>query len=204
MNTKSLLALSSIALASISAQANMIQNGSFETPTLADGTWQIYYNNEVINWTPSTYGIEVRNNVAGVAQDGINFVELDATQNSWMTQAVSISTAGSYLLSFWYNARPNVSHVSDEISWAFGGQTGVVSPSDTSPLGTWHQFSQTFALSAGQQTLRFDAIGTSDSYGGSLDNVSLTPVPEPESFAMMIAGLGLMGAIARRRAKRKA
>lgn len=32
-------------------------------------------------------------------------------------------------------------------------------------------------------------------------NYSITPVPEPETFAMLLAGLGLMGAIARRRNK---
>jgi hypothetical protein len=39
--------------------------------------------------------------------------------------------------------------------------------------------------------------------GGSLDNVSVTAVPEPDSYALMLAGLGLMAAIARRRSKRK-
>lgn len=33
-------------------------------------------------------------------------------------------------------------------------------------------------------------------YSGS---ISVTPVPEPETFAMLLAGLGVMGAIARRR-----
>jgi hypothetical protein len=28
---------------------------------------------------------------------------------------------------------------------------------------------------------------------------SVTPVPEPESYAMLLAGLGLMGAVVRRR-----
>jgi hypothetical protein len=32
----------------------------------------------------------------------------------------------------------------------------------------------------------------------------VTAVPEPESYAMLLAGLGLMGAIARRRNKSKA
>jgi len=31
---------------------------------------------------------------------------------------------------------------------------------------------------------------------------SVTPIPEPESYAMLLAGLGLMGIVARRRAKR--
>ena len=43
-------------------------------------------------------------------------------------------------------------------------------------------------------------LGTTS--GGTYNgNISLSPVPEPESYAMMLAGLGLMGFIARRRAK---
>lgn len=37
-------------------------------------------------------------------------------------------------------------------------------------------------------------------YNGS---ISVTPVPEPESFAMLLAGLGMVGAVARRRNKVK-
>lgn len=38
--------------------------------------------------------------------------------------------------------------------------------------------------------------------GGTYNgNISLSPVPEPESYAMMLAGLGLMGFVARRRSK---
>ena len=40
-------------------------------------------------------------------------------------------------------------------------------------------------------------------WGPVIDNVVLTettpPVPEPETYAMFLAGLGLIGAIARRR-----
>jgi hypothetical protein len=79
---------------------------------------------------------------------------------------------------------------------------------------TWSEFTETFNFSGPTHlTLKFSGSGESDSYGGSLDNVSLTkitldpnipPVPEPESYAMLIAGLGLMATIARRRNQRKA
>ncbi|PXW99558.1 putative secreted protein with PEP-CTERM sorting signal [Sphaerotilus hippei] len=35
----------------------------------------------------------------------------------------------------------------------------------------------------------------------AIDNVSVTPVPEPETYAMMFAGLGVLGAVAKRRRK---
>jgi hypothetical protein len=47
-------------------------------------------------------------------------------------------------------------------------------------------------------TLKGTTFGAAGSYNGS---ISVTAVPEPETFAMLLAGLGLMGAIARRRNK---
>lgn len=40
-------------------------------------------------------------------------------------------------------------------------------------------------------------------YTGAISASAVTPVPEPESYAMLLAGLGVMGAIALRRNKRK-
>lgn len=40
-------------------------------------------------------------------------------------------------------------------------------------------------------------------YTGAISASAVTPVPEPESYAMLLAGLGVMGAIAIRRNKRK-
>ena len=50
--------------------------------------------------------------------------------------------------------------------------------------------------------LRFESIGpvSAPTYGSYLDNVSVTTaVPEPESYAMMLLGLGLLGFMARRK-----
>ncbi len=53
-------------------------------------------------------------------------------------------------------------------------------------------------LAAGSHTLEIKGFASAGgaSYGG---NIGVTAVPEPETYAMLLAGLGLMGAIARRR-----
>ena len=51
--------------------------------------------------------------------------------------------------------------------------------------------SDTYAL-----RLKGNTLGSSGSYAGTLN---VTAVPEPESYALFLAGLGLMGFIARRR-----
>ena len=45
-------------------------------------------------------------------------------------------------------------------------------------------------------TTKFDALSNATLYS---TGTSVTPVPEAETYAMMLAGLGLMGAVARRR-----
>ncbi len=53
----------------------------------------------------------------------------------------------------------------------------------------------------GTYTLRFASVANEGQLQLGLDNVSLqvTPVPEPDTYAMLLAGLGLMGFVARRR-----
>jgi hypothetical protein len=57
-------------------------------------------------------------------------------------------------------------------------------------------------LAAGSYTLMVN--GTSSGAGGYQTSINVTPVPEPGTYAMMLAGLGLMGFIARRRKQSKA
>ena len=56
---------------------------------------------------------------------------------------------------------------------------------------------------SGPATLTLTLSGTRDSvssfYNGSLTVTPVTPVPEPSTYVMLLAGLGAIGAIARRR-----
>ncbi len=62
-------------------------------------------------------------------------------------------------------------------------------------------FSLTFAQS-GSVSFALGVVDVGDTAGTSallVDNVRIAPVPEPETYAMMLAGLGLLGALARRK-----
>jgi hypothetical protein len=89
--------------------------------------------------------------------------------------------------------------------WIDQGMTSQLIGNYTTAVGGWvSRTSSSFALINGQNyTLRFTGLATSDSTA-FIDSVALnvTPsaaVPEPASWAMLIAGFGLVGAAARRR-----
>ncbi|SEO35325.1 PEP-CTERM protein-sorting domain-containing protein [Nitrosospira multiformis] len=73
---------------------------------------------------------------------------------------------------------PNVSSPYTQILTATG-------PGGASPLTGWAQLEDTVALN-GDYRIR-------------LSGVTVSPVPEPETYAMLLAGLGLMGTMVRRR-----
>ena len=63
------------------------------------------------------------------------------------------------------------------------------------------------SLTAGINTVTFAYAGNNEGFGNESWKISgavVTAVPEPETYAMMLAGLGLMGAIARRRKSKAA
>jgi hypothetical protein len=50
-------------------------------------------------------------------------------------------------------------------------------------------------------TFRYTSVLKESYWRGDDVKISVVPVPEPETYAMLIAGLGLMGVVARRRRK---
>ncbi len=182
------------------APVELVTNGSFEnlngSTTLANGTWDIY--NNIPGWHGITNGIEVRNNVAGSAFDGKYFVELDTTANSGMEQVINTTAGKHYTLSFAFENRPGVALNSEGLQVFWGSQNlGTFNNS-----ANWSTVTLDVVGLAGNTKLKFLAAGISDSYGSSLDKVSVTAVPEPETYGMLLAGLVLVGFVARRKAAR--
>ena len=58
-----------------------------------------------------------------------------------------------------------------------------------------------FNLANGVHTIKFGGTGMLAQGGAYQFEMSAAPVPEPDSWALLLAGFGVMGAIARRRSK---
>jgi len=179
------------------AQAGIV-NGSFEADFQAAGTWSNYAN--LTGWTGGSGGIELRNNVAGAAYDGVNYVELDTYQNSMASQAVT-TTGAHYTLSFAYSPRMNVPASSNGIEvWWNGSLLDTVTGIGNSTGNNWVLYTYDVLGTSPSSLLQFVAVGTSDSLGGSLDAVSLAQVPEPAT--LLLLGLGMVGvAVSRKRSQ---
>lgn len=87
---------------------------------------------------------------------------------------------------------------------SFSSVTLDGTPWELAPAGNVFRFaSVTFT---GTQPVSLSIVGTksNSSVGNYTGSVTIAAVPEPETYAMLLAGLGLMGGIARRRKQAQA
>lgn len=184
--------LLTLGLASGSAQAavNLLSDGDFESfaGLVANGGYTAVPNGTLGAWTVGATSVDlIRNNYGAISNVSI---DLSGTPGPGSLSQNFFAEAGkTYTLSWDYFKNGG----GTDLGVSFGGNSYVYAPAaaPTSAQLVWT------ALSSGQQTLTF--IGGNGNQGPTLDNVVLTAVPEPESYALLLAGLGVIGFLARRR-----
>jgi len=203
------------------AAAATVLNGGFEADagraqdgqafaTLATGSdndsWSVF--DSLPHWTRvGGAGIEVQttNTLGSINPHGGNhYVELDANSNSAMQQMLTLGV-GRYLLSFWYSPRDERA-ASNGIAYAVGNLvSGSITGPGTAPLtrvGLWTEVTARFDVAeAGSYALSFAATGTSNGYGGFIDDVSVSAVPLPAGGMLLAGGIAVLAALRRRRAR---
>ncbi len=196
MKLHKLLAGASLALAALGAQASLITNGTFEayTGTAFTNGFQTVNTGStaLVGWTVSGVSVDIIEGAYG-AVTGYSIDMLGTPGPGAISQSFATVVGQSYTLSFDLSANNGGSNnnalyvdLTGSSQAAFAGAT----PFTTKTLN--------FVATGAQTTLTFTS-GASGYSGAVIDNVSVSAVPEPETYAMLLAGLGLMGAIARRR-----
>jgi choice-of-anchor C domain-containing protein len=199
----SLTALTLAALAS-NAQAELVKNGSFEQYSNGGVSgYQVIYagSTALTDWTIGATSIDIINGNYG-AVSGNSIDMLGSPGPGSLSQILATVIGQTYQLQFDLSSNRggdnDAAGKALTVSALGGGSAQTFSA--LTP-GIFHQ-SYSFTANTASTLLSF-SNGTSGYSGAVLDNVSVTAVPEPETYAMMLAGLGLMGTIARRR-KQKA
>ena len=204
------------------AAADLVANGGFELGTFSGGNslaQQIQPGGSALsNWTvsgaPATwYASGWNNNPQQIALSprsgnfGINLA--DGTVNTVsLSETINLLPFQQYQLSFWvgnYSANNGPARLNVNIT---DGTSNTILLSETAaaPItnesSTWVRFAFNFIADGTSNTINFSEVN-GPSYIG-LDDVSVTAVPEPATWAMMILGFAGVGLMAYRRKSKPA
>ena len=202
-----------------SASAQIVQNGSFESFTGAfggdNGAQLIGSSTTLTGWTIVGGEIAILKNPNAynlTASDGVNFLDLAGYSNAGFPKGVSqvltgLSAGQTYTLSVDLGIR-NGACVSGgnncrgpiQVSASVAGTSQAFTHSSTTDGNVWGTFSSNFVAndSSALLTVQGVSLPAGNQYIG-LDNVSVSPVPEPTAWGLMLAGLVTAGVMGRRR-----
>jgi hypothetical protein len=186
-----------------STQAAIIYSEDFESYDVPSGSFRsVNAPNTLGGWTVGDAGVDIVSATygGGWPASGLASLDLNGSNRGSITRTLSgLTVNGQYSLTFDYAANQD----------GLGVLVGTQRPFDASVGATFASFSSGNFVSFERGQLLFSA--TSDSMnlvfqssidgdrGAILDNIQIAAVPEPHEWAMMLAGLGLVGWAARRR-----
>jgi choice-of-anchor C domain-containing protein len=193
MNKLLLAALIAAPALSFAAGPELVVNGSFEQYSgasfsgfakLAAGA------TELTGWTVGATSVDIINgNYGAVSGNSIDMLG---------TQTLSTLVGQTYWLQFDLSSnRGGDNNAAGKELTVAGLGGGAAQSFSALTAGVSHQ-SYSFTANSTATLLQFSS-GPSGYSGSVLDNVSVTAVPEPQTYALMLGGLAAMAFVARRR-----
>jgi choice-of-anchor C domain-containing protein len=182
------------------ADASVVINGSFEQGPASVGTFTTFGagSTAITGWTVTQGSIDLIRTYWNHS-DGARSLDLNGNQAGTIAQMIPTIAGKRYAVSFDISSNPDRSYAKSMLV-GFGSQTPV-EVTFTGPISRplqWRTVTLNFVANAPTTQLSFRST-TAGPSGMALDNVSANVVPEPATWAMMIAGFGVVGAMMRRR-----
>jgi choice-of-anchor C domain-containing protein len=182
------------------ADASVVINGSFEQGPASVGRFSTFGAGSaaITGWTVTQGSVDLIGSYWNHS-DGARSLDLNGNQAGTIAQMIPTIAGKRYAVSFDFSSNPDRSYAKSMLV-GFGSQTPVA-VNFTGPVSRqlqWRTVTLDFVANAPTTLLSFRST-TAGPSGIALDNVSANVVPEPASWAMMIAGFGLVGAMMRRR-----
>lgn len=189
-------------IASGSASATTLIDGSFETPNLGTGNYS--YSTQPVGWTGTGALVNAQGSSAWygptppAGQDGSQFYALQRTSSVY--QNFLATKSGKLTVSWLSGSRPNFGAYAGDQTYdvaltGSGIELGSLGTFTTLSGQAFQKLSAIGFVTSGQiYTVSFRGLSSSDQTA-FIDNVSVIGgVPEAVTWTMMIAGFGLIGA----------
>jgi hypothetical protein len=196
-------ALASTAMLS-QAAGNILINGDFEAYAGAFNSFGYTTVNggdtsTITGWTVGGVSVDLINTSGGNPYGAITgiSIDLDGTPGpGTLSQTFNQVSGVTYILTWDYFRNPPGSNLGVKF-----GELGPLTYTNVSSLGAPITESLIYTATFNDPTASVNFASSGGSFGPTLDNISVTAVPEPEGIVLAIAGLGLLGALRARRNK---